>query len=578
MTRNTEAHFSELPNVDIQRSIFDLSHGHMTTFDAGELIPIFSQEVLAGDTWEVSTSMVIRAQTMLTPTFSNMNADLYFYFVPFRLMWEHFPEFFGENRQSAWVQQVEYQMPAISSPPGGYQTGTIADHLSWPVNVEWSATDPLAPSALPLRGIALVCDQWFRDENLTDPLNIPLGDSNQTGSNGTNYINDVVNGGMPFKVAKYHDYFTSCLPSAMKAAQPVSFGTNPVVTTSNFPVFAGANLNYSVDANGNLVTGQTMYPMVGHGNATDVVNIYNHGSYDAYYQTETLTDGKVSSFKVDTDNSHNKFSPINLYADPTNLISVSGVSFTINELRLAFQLQRFYEKMARGGSRLIETLKMHFGVTSPDARIQRTEYLGGKRVPLTVHEITNTAQTQADFLGDVGAKLATSDVDGSFIKSFVEPGYIFGFVCVRYPHQYSQGLEKQYMRKKWQQFYWPTFANIGEQPVYDAEIYADSTTIANDTVFGYQEAYADYRFAVDKITGELRPGIQNTLASWHIGDYYTQKPTLSDSWIREDKTNVDRVLAVTSQVSNQFFADFWFDVKATRPMPVYSIPGLIDHN
>lgn len=573
MTRNTEAHFSELPNVDIQRSIFDMSHGHMTTFDAGELIPIFSQEVLAGDTWEVNTSMVIRAQTMLTPTFSNINADLYFYFVPFRLMWDHFPEFFGENRQSAWVQQVEYQMPAVAAPSGGYNTGTIADHLGWPVNIEWSATDPLAPSALPLRGIALVCDQWFRDENLTDPLNIPLGDANQTGSNGSDYINDVANGGMPFKVAKYHDYFSSCLPSAQKAAQPVSFGTNPVVSSSIMPVFAG-DKRISED--------KIKYPLayqMNNGYAGGFTRTNNNtGSQNI--QGYAFTDW--SSYPYDEvsvpELTGNYIAPTNLWADPTDAISISGISFTINELRLAFQLQRFYEKMARGGSRLIETLKVHFGVTSPDARIQRTEYLGGKRVPLLVHEITNTAQSASDFLGDVGAKLATSDNSGSFIKSFVEPGYIFGFIAVRYPHSYSQGLERQYMRKKWQQFYWPTFANIGEQPVYDAEIYATSDSIANDTVFGYQEAYADYRFAVDKCTGEMRPGIANSLASWHLGDYYTEKPILSDAWIREDKTNVDRVLAVTSQVSNQFFADFWFDVKATRPMPVYSIPGLIDHN
>lgn len=229
-------------------------------------------------------------------------------------------------------------------------------------------------------------------------------------------------------------------------------------------------------------------------------------------------------------------------------------------------------------SRLIEVLKQHFGVTSPDARLQRTEYLGGKRVPLYVHEVTNSAQSASDFLGDVGAKLATSDVDGSFVKSFTEPGYVLCLAVVRYPHYYAQGFDRQYLRKKFDQFYWPVFANIGEQPVYDAEIYADATTIANDSVFGYQEAFADYRFARDYVTGEMRPGISGSLASWHLADYYTSKPTLSDGWMREDKSNVDRVLAVTSSVSNQFLLDFWFDIKATRPMPVYSIPGLIDHH
>ena len=213
MNRNSESHFSELPQIHINRSVMDLSHGVTTTLDAGELIPLACIEVLPGDTFEISTSIVCRAQTMLAPIYGNINIDYYWFYESFVHMWDHFPEFFGENRTSAWVQTTEYQIPSISSPSGGFQTGSLADYFRYPVGVQWSATDPLAPSALPFRGYANICDQWFRDQNLTDPLNIPKGDSNQTGTNGSNYINDVANGGKPFKVAKYHDYFTSCLPN-----------------------------------------------------------------------------------------------------------------------------------------------------------------------------------------------------------------------------------------------------------------------------------------------------------------------------------------------------------------------------
>lgn len=229
-------------------------------------------------------------------------------------------------------------------------------------------------------------------------------------------------------------------------------------------------------------------------------------------------------------------------------------------------------------TRYIEILKQHFGVTSPDARLQRTEYLGGNRIQLNVHEVTNSAQSSSDFLGDLGAKSATSDIHEDFNHSFTEHGYIIGVCCVRYDHSYPQGLEKMWLRKSPEQFYFPVFANLGEMPILDCQIYADSTTMANDTVFGYQEAWAEYRYKPDRVSGEMRPGISNTLASWHLADYYTQKPTLSDGWIREDKTNVDRTLAVTSAVSNQFFADFYFNCICTRPMPTYSIPGLIDHH
>lgn len=574
MNRNTESHFSTLPDIDIQRSVFDRSSGHMTSFNAGDLIPIYVDEVLPGDSVRMTSSKVIRAQTLLTPTFGNMYLDTYWYFIPLRLVWDHSEEFFGANKQSAWVPQVEYQIPSIASPQGGFATGTIADYMGLPVGVEWNNSAPQRPSALYFRAYAKVCDEWFRSVVVSDPLNIPLGDSNQIGTNGSDYINDVANGGMPFKVAKYHDYFTSCLPSAQRANTPVGFDftSDLKYIGSTIPVDTAASSFDGLSGNGMLLqradgfapTSASNYALLG---ATTV------GSKD-------IKPFESSSAVGTTYNDNWRVFPSNLKVTiPDQQLGDASGSFTINELRLAFQLQKFYEKQARcGAGRYIEIIAEHFSVTSPDARLQRTEYLGGNRIPIQIHEVTNNSQSQQDFLGDLGAMSATSDVHDDFERSFTEHGILLGLCCVRYDHCYSQGLERFWTRRKFDQFYWPVFANLGEQPVYDSEIYADATTMANDTVFGYQEYAADYRYKPDRVSGEMRPGIQNSLASWNLADYYTQKPTLSDGWMREDKSMIDRVLAVTSANSHQFFADFWFDCLWTRPMPVYSIPGLIDHH
>lgn len=561
MNRNVESHFSELPSVDIQRSIFDRSSTHKTSFNVGELIPFYIDEVLPGDSFQVTTSKVVRLQTLLTPVMDNLYLDTYYFFVPNRLVWNHWKEFNGENTESAWIPENTYQVPSISSPSGGFETGTIADYFGLPIGVEWDNEAVRRPSALPFRAYAMICDQFFRDENLSDPLNIPVSDSNQTGSNGDNYINDVVNGGKPFKVAKYHDYFTSCLPSPQKGPA-VSFGIDPTVgySLSKLPVQTHSD-DHAPDPTRPGLNGYA-------GTATSAVeHVYINGS-NATLQTS-------SSASVST-----RFIPANLWADvPEDFISVSGVGFNINELRLAFQLQKYYEKNARGGTRYTEILKSHFGVTSPDSRLQRPEYLGGNRVPINIHEVTNSAQSENDFLGDLGAMSVTSNINEDFTHSFTEHGFVIGVCCLRYDHSYPQGLERFWTRRNVTDYYLPVFANIGEQPVYKSEIYADATTMTDpDAVFGYQEAWADYRYKPDRVSGEMRPGIQNTLASWHFSDYYTEAPTLSDSWIREDKTNVDRTLAVTSAVSNQAFMDVYIKNICTRPMPMYSIPGLIDHH
>lgn len=564
MNRNVESHFSELPSVDIERSIFDRSATHKTSFNVGDLIPFYIDEVLPGDSFRVSTSKVVRLQTMLTPIMDNVYLDTYYFFVPNRLIWIHWKEFMGENTSSPWVQSTQYQVPRIASPSGGFQTGTIADYLGLPIGVQWSATAANAPMALPFRVYAKVCDDWFRSENLTDPLNIPTGDSNQTGTNGSSYINDVANGGKPFKAAKYFDAFTSCLPAPQKATNPVTF---PLISGSKAPVLTSP-LNNATLANHKLawkyVGGADMSLTVNH-----KLGIEPTGTGVSGFTR--ITDEDVNTQPVFAGN---YVIPANLYAD----LSTSVGAVSINELRLAFQLQKFYERMARGGSRYIEILKAHFGITSPDARLQRSEYLGGNRIPLAVHEVTNSAQTNSDFLGDLGAKSATSDIHDDFEKSFTEHGFVIGVCVARYDHSYSQGMEKFWQRKDSTDYYFPVFANIGEVPVEQSEICATAANLTTKTTFGYQEAWYDYRYKPDRVSGEMRPGIANTLASWHLSDYYASAPTLSDGWIREDKSNVDRVLAVTSAVSNQIFADFFIKNTCTRCMPMYSIPGLIDHH
>ena len=488
MNRNVESHFAQVPQAGIQRSVFDRSFDHKTSFNVGQLIPFYLEEILPGDTFRVSTSKVVRLQTLLTPVMDNAYLDTYYFFVPNRLVWSHWRELMGENTASAWVPSVTYSVPTISSPTStGFTTGSLADYMGLPVGVPWSATDAQAPIALPFRAYALICNEFFRDENLTAPLNIPTGDSNQTGTNGSSYVNDVANGGAPFIVAKYHDYFTSCLPSPQRAAAPVTF---PLISGSSAPVRATNNLIGAVGDSSSNYGGLTFYDKSS-STLTALTGQHN---------VETINGVMVADTSTSSGSAHT-LTPMNLWAD----LSSSVGSVTVNQLRLAFQLQRFYERAARSGSRYIETIKAFFNVSSPDARLQRPEYLGGNRVPLNINEVTNQAQTSTDFLGDLGAKSVTSDIHEDFVKSFTEHGFVLGVMCVRYDHTYPQGMAKMWKRKAMTDYYWPTFANIGEQPVYTDEICATSTNIGTANVFGYQEAWAEYRYKPNICTSEMRP-------------------------------------------------------------------------
>lgn len=567
MNRNVESHFALNPtNIDIRRSTFDRSHSLKTSFNVGDIVPFFVDEVLPGDTFNVDTSKVVRLQTLLTPVMDNIYLDTYFFFVPNRLTWSHWKQFNGENTESAWIPQTEYEIPQITAPSsGGWSVGTIADYLGVPTGVP-----NLSVSALPFRAYALVMNEWFRDENLSDPLVVPVDDATVAGVNTGTFVTDVAKGGLPYKAAKYHDYFTSCLPSPQKGPDVVI----PVAQAGSYPV---VSLSSEVDASkstGSLVFKAKSYNQVPYLGLSSFVNSSGVRSTNfddgnaAFDSAVGLSNGVV---------------PVNLWA----VADGNAASATINQLRMAFQIQKLYEKDARGGSRYIEILKSHFGVTSPDARLQRPEYLGGNRVPININQVVQQSATASGETaqGTVTGMSVTTDTHSDFTKSFTEHGFVIGVMVARYDHTYQQGLERFWSRKDRFDYYWPVFANIGEQAVKNKEIFAqgpgvkDSAgSVIDDQVFGYQEAWADYRYKPSRVTGEMRSQYAQSLDVWHLADDYSALPMLSDSWIREDKTNVDRVLAVTSAVSNQLFADIYIKNRTTRPMPMYSIPGLIDHH
>lgn len=587
MNRNVESHFSMLPSADIQRSRFDRSQDIKFTFNVGDLVPFYVDEVLPGDTFDVTTSKVVRMQTLLTPVMDNIYLDTYFFFVPNRLVWTHWRELMGENRESAWLPEAEYSVPVIKlkndpgagdedpDVDGSVQVGDVLDYMGVPTGVAAAsdATDNIPEiNALPLRCYDLCYSEWFRDENLVDPVNLQTGDTNYQ------YLSQYVTKA-PYKAAKYHDYFTSCLPAPQKGPSvqvPTNFIAGAAgVGNVGWPVTPLYKSQAETDVYNLPNTDETFWPL--HWRVTNGTSISQPYTFPGSVRVGDDSGANQGFIRGATATSiTNPIYPDNLFAAPAET-GYSGLFVDVNDLRYAFQLQKLYERDARGGTRYIELILSHFGVHSPDARMQRPEYLGGNRIPISIHQIANQSQGESDFLGDLGAMSLTTDKHNDFTKSFTEHGYILGICVARYDHSYPQGLNRMWSRKGRFDFYWPVFANLGEQAVLKKEIMLSATS-ADEKAFGYQERWAEYRYAPNRVAGEMRPGISNTLDSWHFADHYNSVPSLSDSWIAEDKTNVDRALAVTSEVSNQLFADIYVKNYTTRPMPLYSIPGLVDHH
>lgn len=581
--------FMENEPVKIRRSIFDRSFGYKTTLNSGFLIPHFVEEVLPGDTFTVKPTFFVRMNTLTVPFMDNVFLDTFYFFVPARLLWDNFQKFMGE--QTNPNDSIDYLIPTLKSPdvnnpaPRYSLTGpnSLWDYFGLPVDGQNGVTSffnvatGMNINALPFRAYNLIWNEWFRDENLENSLDVPTNDGPDPLANY-----------QLLKRNKRHDYFTSALPWPQKGPA-VNVGLS-----GNAPVkgldFSSVSLYGDSDSEGQL-------PFIDVGTAGVIGGFLGQGvpaanspliASGSSYTSRTFTiddnggDGGVGAmllslrgvgYKIDKatlESSDGSAIGENAYAD------LSGVNaITINDLRQAFQIQKFYERAARSGTRYTEILRGFFGVISPDARLQRPEYLGGSServniVPVTQQSSTNQTTPQ----GNLAAFGLMAGRGRGFYKSFVEHGYVIGLVNIRASLTYQQGVSRMWTRRDRFDFYWPQFAHLGEQPVYEKEIFATGNADNDDSVFGYQERYAEYRSRPSQITGTLRSGVSGSLDVWHLAQYFSNPPKLNAGFILEDPP-ISRVIAVTNEP--QFYMDCYFKFKAARPIPVYGTPGLIDH-
>lgn len=545
--------FSDAPAMYMKRTKFDRSHVYKTTFNSGKLIPVFVDEVLPGDTTRMSVNYFARLATPIKPIMDNIYLDWFFFFVPNRLVWEHWQNFCFEQEDPD--DSTDYVIPAIMANDNKNNTylGSLWDYFGLPLNTSGAIS---GVSALPFRGVYLIWNEWFRDENLQKSVKIQKGDTNEVlnssrVSDQPSWLFKSGTGIFPGYPCpprgKRHDYFTSALPWTQKGPG-VSIGlagtADLVLSSNNNPIlFSGGSGNSAFE---------------------------NMSVYSAKIGKEASIQGYTGEIE---NKGYLKFgSDVGLkgYAD----LDSSSI-FTINSLRTAFQMQKFYERLARGGSRYTEVLRSFFGVVSPDARLQRPEFLGSFTKMVNVNPIAQTSATDTTSpQGNLSAYGVTAAKFHGFTKSFVEHGYIFGFVCARADLTYQQGINKMWLRSTVYDFYWPTFAHLGEQAIELREIYAQGSE-ADTTVFGYQERYAEYRYKPSQITGKFRSSVvSGTLDVWHLSQFFKNAPTLNEEFITENPP-IQRIIAV--QDEPEFLLDVGFRYTTVRPMPMFGTPGLVDH-
>lgn len=532
------------------RSKFDRSHQLLTTINEGELVPIYCDEVLPGDTAQVRLNGLIRMSTPIYPIMDNCYMDTYFFFVPCRLLWDHWENMFGENDTNYWAEKTEYSTPKCSiGTEKGIQSGSIGDYFGLPTKVN----NKIEVNALPARAYAMIYNEWFRDENTEAPLMLGYkktddgGQANDGEVDIVNYANEpkrttntnegTLYGMKPAKAGKFHDYFTSCLPRPLKS-DPVEIGL-----TGNAPVklYNNAEITTETAASAQLMLNE-------------------NGSMQNFANVMGVTGKNGQSIEM-------KF----MGADLSEINAIS-----IQDLRMAIALQHIFEADARNGTRYREFLSGTWGVTSPDSRLQIPEYIGGQRIAINVNQVVQTSQTDTttgQALGNTAAYSLTTCSKQMVDYAATEYGYIIGLAVVRVEHSYQQGLATKWTRGGRFTYYDPRLAALGEQPVYNREIYAQGTS-EDEEIFGYQEAWADYRYKPSYVTGEMRSNFQTSLDAWHYADDYKELPRLSAEWIQEGTQNIDRTIAVTSNVSHQFLCDFYFTENWFREMPIYSIPGI----
>lgn len=546
MNRNSEQHYAQVPHAEIRRAKFQRDFNLLTTMNEGDLVPIYLDEVLPADTFKINLNALVRMATPLYPVMDNAYMDFYFFFVPARLLWKHFQNLMGQNDSTFWAEQTEYTTPVTTAPEGGWNVGTLADYFGIPTGVSG-----LKVNSLPFRAYAKVWNEWFRDENLQQPVTQSMDDTTTTGVNTGTNLSDAEAGGLPLKVCKYKDYFTSCLPSPQKSTEPVQLpmtGNAQIVWPNSAETMANGEIFQ--DGGGNLK------------------NIPINSNMKLAASKKNNKSGKALVMFGGQTNA----SEINYTSMQADLSTVTAA--TINDLRQAIAVQHIFERDARTGTRYKEILKGAWGVTSPDARLDRSEYIGGHRMPINVNQVIQTSSTDSTSpQGNTGAYSMTTLSRNMCTYSATEHGYVLGLAAIRVDHSYQQGLSRLWTRNTRFSYYDPMLANLGEQAVLNQEIYAQGKP-QDEEVFGYQEAWADYRYRTNMVTSEMRSTYAQTLDAWHYADKYDALPTLSSTWIKEGTENIDRTLAVQSSNSHQFICNFYYNQAWTRPMPIYSVPGI----